>query len=124
MTKEKPTLSRRIGLPRMVLATSRAEAHVYQHGAQVTHYQPRGDRPVLFLSRHSAFAAGQPIRGGVPICFPWFGRKPDDPRAPAHGFARRREWTVESSHATDAAAEIWLRLAAEEPVCLVRYQVR
>lgn len=86
------------GLVRAVLTTGGAggaggaEAHVYLHGAHVSHFQPAGQRPVLFLSQSSHFEAGKPIRGGVPICFPWFGPKADDPKAAMHGFARDRQW--------------------------------
>jgi glucose-6-phosphate 1-epimerase len=69
-------------------------ADVYLHGAHITRWDPAGGRPVLWVSRSSAFAAGQPIRGGVPICFPWFGAHPSDPKQPGHGFARIREWRL------------------------------
>jgi glucose-6-phosphate 1-epimerase len=80
------------GLIRAAIQTPRAEAVVYLHGAHVTHYQPRGDRPVLSLSALSRFQADQPIRGGVPIVFPWFGPCREDAAAPMHGFARIVEW--------------------------------
>lgn len=84
------------GLIRAIIDTPQAEAHVYLHGGHVTHYQPRGDRPVLFMSQRSRFEPGAPIRGGVPIVFPWFGPKAGNFSAPMHGFARLEEWGVES----------------------------
>jgi glucose-6-phosphate 1-epimerase len=106
------------GLVRAVITTPAAEAQVYLHGAHVTHYQPRGQRPVLFTSAHSAFEAGKPIRGGVPVCLPWFAVKEDDPSAPMHGFARTAEWTVESTRRVDEQrAAITLRFdATPEPM--------
>lgn len=95
-------------LTRIVLSTARDEAHVCRHGAHVTHYQPRDAAPVLFMSRESLFAPGKPIRGGVPVIFPWFGAKPDNPAAPSHGLARISEWNVESS--TPAALTLRLNL--------------
>lgn len=86
------------GLDRLVIEAAQATAHVYLHGGHVTHFQPRGGRPVLFLSRESRFEGGLPgkaIRGGVPLCFPWFGPKLGDPSAPAHGFARLLAWEVD-----------------------------
>src|SRR5205085_11204873 len=68
------------------------------HGAHLTHYQRRGHEPLLFLSSKSAFEPGKPIRGGVPIVFPWFGKHPD-PKMPIHGFARTQQWAIESSTA-------------------------
>jgi glucose-6-phosphate 1-epimerase len=85
----------RHGLQRVVIATPAAEACVYLHGAHVTHYQPRDHRPVLFTSAQSYFAPGKPIRGGVPVIFPWFGPHPTDPARPAHGWARTSPWTLQ-----------------------------
>ncbi len=107
------------GLQRAVITTPAAEAHVYLHGAHVTHYQRREERPVLFLSGKSLLEAGKPIRGGVPVIFPWFGPKADDPKAPAHGVARLREWAVES----EGEAEICLVLRVENPGSVLRYRV-
>jgi glucose-6-phosphate 1-epimerase len=87
------------GLARVVITNAQAEAHVYLYGAHVTHYQPHGQKPVLFLSRKAFFVPGKPIRGGVPVCFPWFGNKEDDPQAAMHGTVRLREWDVESASA-------------------------
>jgi glucose-6-phosphate 1-epimerase len=83
-------------LLRLAIRSPLAEAHIYLHGAHVSHFQPRGAQPVLFMSEHSWFAAGKPIRGGVPIIFPWFGPRAGHPEAPAHGFARTSEWQIES----------------------------
>jgi glucose-6-phosphate 1-epimerase len=84
------------GLPRVVVATPQAEAELYLHGAHLTRYQPHRERPVLFLSAQSRFAPDAPIRGGVPIVFPWFGPRAGDPTAPMHGFVRTKAWRVES----------------------------
>ncbi len=82
------------GLERLTLAAPEGEAHLYLHGAHLTHFQPRGERPILWVSEHSAFSPGRPIRGGVPICFPWFGPKAHDEAAPIHGFARLSRWSL------------------------------
>jgi D-hexose-6-phosphate mutarotase len=103
------------GLTRAAITTPHADAHVYLHGAHVTHYHPHAQAPLLFMSHKSAFAAGKPIRGGVPICFPWFGPKKDDASAPAHGFARLKEWSVESSaKADDGSAQLVLSLSSDD----------
>src|SRR6266699_2914949 len=54
-------------MPRLVITTAAAEAHIYLHGAHLTHFQPRGSKPLLFLSSRSNFDAGKPIRDGVPL---------------------------------------------------------
>jgi D-hexose-6-phosphate mutarotase len=82
------------GLDRLALHAAEGEALVYLQGAHVARFQPRGERPVLWMSAESRFEAGKPIRGGVPICFPWFGPKAGSPDAPLHGFARILPWTV------------------------------
>lgn len=119
------------GLIRAVVATPQAEAQVYLYGAHATHYQPRGERPVLFMSAHSWFEPGKPIRGGVPIVFPWFGPRVGDPAAPMHGFARLAEWQMESARqATDGSVTLVLGLDASRAVhpawphgCELRYRV-
>jgi glucose-6-phosphate 1-epimerase len=83
-------------LPRLVLTTGGAEAHVYLHGAHVSHFKPAGKPPMLFTSARSNYQPGKPIRGGVPVIFPWFGPRQNDPNAPMHGLVRTREWQVES----------------------------
>jgi glucose-6-phosphate 1-epimerase len=103
------------GLTRLAVTTPISEAHIYLHGAHVTHFQPSGQAPVLFLSERSFFENGKPIRGGVPVCFPWFAARAGRPESPAHGFARTREWEVESlSVAGDQTVLAVLRLAADD----------
>lgn len=82
------------GLTRLAINAPVASAHIYLHGAHVTHFQPTGEMPVLFLSSKSAFAPGKAIRGGIPVIFPWFGPRASD--NVMHGFVRTREWGVES----------------------------
>jgi glucose-6-phosphate 1-epimerase len=82
-------------LPRLSIRNAAAEAEIYLQGAQITAWRPAaGTAPVLWLSRNGRFEPGQPIRGGVPICFPWFSKHPSAPKAPPHGFARTLDWAV------------------------------
>jgi len=94
------------GLTRLVITSPQAAAEIYLHGAHVTRFEPAGQRPVLWMSRRSWFEPGKPIRGGVPICFPWFGPKPNDPAAPTHGLVRLRQWTIESVRHDSAAGAV------------------
>ena len=90
---------------------NRGAVHLYQHGGHVTHFQPAGSRPVLFLSKDSNFESGKPIRGGIPICFPWFAQKLDEPDASMHGLARDRAWKFRSvEKKKDGAVEIMMVL--------------
>ena len=103
------------GLTRIVVTSPLASAEVYLHGAHVTHFQPMGQKPVLWMSGQSLYQTDKAIRGGVPICFPWFGPKAGEPSAPMHGFARLREWQVESvSQSDEGAVEITFTLTADE----------
>jgi glucose-6-phosphate 1-epimerase len=84
------------GLPKISVTAPSASADIYLYGAQVTSWQPANAEEVLFLSEHSHWQDGRAIRGGIPICFPWFRSKVDDATAPAHGFVRTKEWRLDS----------------------------
>ena len=83
-------------LPKLSITAPAASADIYLHGAQVTAWHPAGCEEALFVSEHSHWGDGRAIRGGIPICFPWFRAKADNPKAPAHGFVRTREWQLDS----------------------------
>ncbi|HZC24860.1 MAG TPA: D-hexose-6-phosphate mutarotase [Candidatus Binatia bacterium] len=83
-------------LPKVVITSPSARGEVYLHGAHATSWRPAGGEEVLFVSSKARWGEGQAIRGGIPICFPWFRGKADDPHAPAHGFVRTRLWQLES----------------------------
>ncbi len=100
------------GLPYYELLWHGAEAHLYLHGAHILHYQPAGQRPVLWQSEESWFEPGKPIRGGIPVCWPWFGAHPNEPDQPSHGFARITEWEPESSSATAESTIVTLKFPA------------
>src|SRR5580658_1878891 len=78
-------------LPLLKISTPQSAAEIYLHGAHLTHFQKNGEPPLLFLSRKSWFEADKPIRGGVPICFPWFGAREGEP---SHGLARILPWEL------------------------------
>ncbi len=82
------------GLTRISIDTELCTGQMFLHGAHVAAFCPRGKREVLWMSQSSNFADGKAIRGGVPICFPWFASLASDPNAPAHGYARTRPWSL------------------------------
>ncbi len=103
------------GLARFVVTNAHAEAHIYLLGAQVTHFRPAGQEPLLWLSPLSAFEAGKAIRGGVPICWPWFGPHPSRADLPAHGLARTREWRpLDIAQLADGRTRLRLALSEDE----------
>ncbi|MBM4282252.1 MAG: D-hexose-6-phosphate mutarotase [Deltaproteobacteria bacterium] len=93
------------GTPVLDVVTEQCQARVSAWGAQVVAWTPllQGDAapvPALFCSPRTAWGGGRAIRGGIPVCFPWFGPRADDPQpqgrpSPSHGFARIRPWFVE-----------------------------
>jgi glucose-6-phosphate 1-epimerase len=89
------------GLPMVRVTTKAATAEISLNGAQITRWKPGGAEEVLFLSKKSYWEAGRAIRGGIPVCFPWFGDKVDDANAPKHGFVRTKEWRLDSMNALD-----------------------
>jgi len=102
-------------LPKILIETGSATAEIYLYGAQVTSWKPAGAGEVLFVSEKSYWEAGRAIRGGIPVCFPWFRAKVDDPHAPTHGFVRTKEWQVESiSMDPGNSASVCLSTASDE----------
>jgi glucose-6-phosphate 1-epimerase len=104
-------------LPKIQITLPSACAEIYLHGAQITSWKPAGYDEVLFLSGQSRWEDGKAIRGGVPICFPWFRDKTTgagEPKAPAHGFVRTKSWKLQSiSHLQDTV-EVTLATTNDE----------
>jgi glucose-6-phosphate 1-epimerase len=82
------------GLIHADITTPHATATVYLQGAHVAAWQQKGQQPAIFVSRKSDFVPGKPVRGGVPIAFPWFAARHDGKTGPSHGFARIQDWTL------------------------------
>ncbi|WP_413436531.1 GNAT family N-acetyltransferase [Sulfuriferula sp. GW1] len=80
------------GLPVVKITTPHASARIAVQGAQVLEWQPSGQLPVLWVSRAAVYQPGKGVRGGVPVCWPWFGA--GEAGKPAHGFVRTRMWEV------------------------------
>lgn len=98
------------GLPKVLIETSWSSAEIYLHGAHITHFQKKAEAPLLFLSQSSEFLSDKPIRGGVPIIFPWFGPREG---SLAHGIARTAAWDLTASSVTpDGSVKLYFRLPA------------
>lgn len=78
-----------------------AVADIALQGAQVINWFPINHQPVIWLSQAARFIAGKSLRGGIPICWPWFGPHPREPSLPSHGFARTQNWKVIETAALD-----------------------
>ncbi len=98
-------------LPMIEITTPWSTAEIYLHGAHVTHFKKHGEPPLLFLSQCSRFQKDAPIRGGIPIIFPWFGKPADRPGQ--HGFARVKAWELKEIHSpADGSVNVRLKLSA------------
>jgi len=102
------------GLPVVRVTSLGSTAEIYLHGAHVTSWVPAGQQPVVWLSAASRFDAGSAIRGGVPICFPWFGARAGHPGAPQHGFARLSDWELVDARDQGDDVVVELRLTDNE----------
>lgn len=98
------------GLSVAQITTPQASARVALQGAHVLAWQPTGQSPVLWVSRAAIYAPGHAVRGGVPVCWPWFGARDG---LPAHGFVRTRRWQVRAA-SQDAAGQVVLRLGMRD----------
>lgn len=96
------------GLPAIHLRSpDGAEATVLLHGAHIVSWKPAGGEERLYLSEKAVFEDGKPVRGGVPICFPQFGKTGP---LPQHGFVRDRSWEKVSARAGEDYAMAVLRI--------------
>lgn len=92
-----------------------ADADICLYGAHITSFRPHNSMDLLWMSLESSFEVGKPIRGGIPVCFPWFGPHKTDTEKPQHGFARLMYWEVAAT-STNAASEtvVTLQLTSSE----------
>lgn len=95
------------------VCTDQAVARVSCLGGQLLSWQPRGHEEVLWCSPQ--LQPPRALRGGVPLCWPWFGAHPTDPRAPAHGLARTAHWQLDHAHLQDDG-RVELALSPPQPL--------
>lgn len=101
-------------LPMLRVLTPLCTGHVYLQGAHVTSWTPSRHDPVLWMSRAAEFAVGTPIRGGVPICLPWFGAGVTGDKVPSHGVARVVPWELIEATDDDGTVTLVLRLTSAD----------
>lgn len=88
------------GLPLIEINSEKANAVISIHAGQVLSYQPHNEtEDVMFLSEKAYYQDGKAIKGGAPICWPWFGPDPEGQGRPGHGFVRNRPWNVIATEA-------------------------
>lgn len=82
------------GYPILVIDHPTATGRIALNGAHVMEWTPAGEAPVLYLSPQTLLEPGKPIRGGIPVCWPWFGGHPTEADKPTHGFVRNLLWQL------------------------------
>jgi D-hexose-6-phosphate mutarotase len=103
------------GFPQIYISNNFATAIISLYGAQILSFRPLHQEDLLWVSEKSLYQSGKAIRGGIPICWPWFGAHPSAPDKQSHGFARLSDWSViKTETLTDGATEINLELKDSE----------
>ena len=107
------------GLQALRFVHQKGQGSVSLYGGQVLSWQPSGQQPVFWLSRASHYHSGKAIRGGVPLCWPWFGGEVKLPngelnKVSNHGFARQSQWQVADIKLLMSGVEITLSLTGEQ----------
>lgn len=113
------------GYPIFHIRNASATAQIALHGAHLIAYTPYGktDQPVIFTSSQAAYKVGKAIRGGIPLCWPWFSAHPSDSSQPSHGHARNQFWTSLSSSTTQRETKLALQLEHNELQAIVHFTI-
>jgi len=98
------------------IANSHGTMSLSTYGAHVLSYLPEGEsEDVFFLSEQAHYGQGKAIRGGIPVCWPWFAEDVLEQGKKPHGFARNQQWHVIGAQAKqDGSTEISLALGHTE----------
>ena len=104
------------GFTYIEINNAKAHATISTYSGQVLSYRPKTQKDdLLFVSDKAYYESGKAIKGGIPVCWPWFGADPDDLGRPAHGFVRNRQWEVSGSESlADGSTKVVLELVDSE----------
>lgn len=80
--------------PVLCIESEMSRCKIALHGGHVLSFVPAGSDDLLWVSEKAVYREGKAIRGGIPVCWPWFGAHPDDPLKPSHGIARVSVWEI------------------------------
>lgn len=106
------------GLPVLLVENPLGRAVIALQGAHVLAFRPAGQRETLWLSPKCKLQPGTAIRGGIPLCLPWFGPGPDGKSA--HGFVRTADWSLANSETLpNGATRVTLELAGNASTCML-----
>ena len=100
--------------PILKIETSLCTAEISLYGGHVLSWAPTGHKPVIYMSPRAVFKKGKALRGGIPLCWPWFGKNTEDASLPAHGVARISTWqTGRCEEGEDGRVNLLLALPPE-----------
>jgi glucose-6-phosphate 1-epimerase len=104
------------GFTYIEINNAKAHATISTYSGQVLSYRPKSQNDdLLFVSDKAYYENGKAIKGGIPVCWPWFGADPDGQGRPAHGFVRNRQWEVTASEScADGSTKVVMSLADSE----------
>lgn len=100
------------------ISNRHCSAKLALQGGQVLSFTPQGQADLLWLSPNAELQNNRPIRGGIPVCLPWFGVNQQDPGKPKHGFARTSRWKLERASTDNQGTtrvQLGLRQYAQQP---------
>lgn len=115
------------GFTYIEINNARAHATISTYSGQVLSYRPKSQQhDLLFVSEKAFYEEGKAIKGGIPVCWPWFGADPEDLGGPAHGFVRNRQWEViKTESLSDGSTRVVLGLVdSDETRALWPYSFR
>jgi glucose-6-phosphate 1-epimerase len=106
------------GLNLIEIDNDKARALISPYAGQVLSFLPAGEpEDLLFVSEHAYFQSGKAIKGGIPVCWPWFGSDPEGKGRPTHGFVRNRDWQVlGATQQDDGATSVRLGITPDEAI--------
>ncbi|MGB1199018.1 MAG: D-hexose-6-phosphate mutarotase, partial [Thalassotalea sp.] len=99
------------GIDVITIDHQHTQASVSLYGGQVLTWQVNDQQPVFWLSKASLYEQGKAIRGGIPLCWPWFGAYKDGGN---HGFARQIQWQLVESQITEDNVTLVLTASGSE----------
>jgi len=104
-------------MPVIEISNDFAQASIALQGGHILSFQPKGENELIWMSEDATFAVGKSLRGGVPICWPWFGPHASDSSLPGHGPARTVNWQpIASSTSADGNTSICLEMQQNDPI--------
>lgn len=102
-------------MPEVQISNALGEAAIGLQGAHILSYQAKEQQPLIWMSEEARFAPGKSLRGGIPVCWPWFGPHDSDSSLPAHGPARTSMWQPVAAEAmVDGRTRVSFELIQDE----------